>query len=358
MKFRNILLLTTAFLILQVSGASPIFAQQPTPTPKKDDRKKADRSAAEKDDEPTESRQRTQDSRGGGTSIPSITSSGDKRYRFEVGILPRFNSNLFEAEDDAAKTSSYITTISGKAEYDFIRNDKRTVTGSFQVRYNIFKDVRNANSTDIDVTMHYKGRKNDFQATYFTTPERLSFITPNNTLYVHTNIQGGNFDYTRRLSRRLRVGGAYQISKESYERTQFDDRNNTRHRISGDTRYRLSYLFQPGIGVEYERVNAASENFTRNGIAPVLLIVSSYKDRVYTSARYRFIRRDIVTDNPLVANFDRRDYRHDFSLYSIVKLTRQWRIYGFIDALDNNSSRIGRSFTGYQGGVGLFFQFP
>jgi hypothetical protein len=361
MNYRNILLIVAAFFILDTSIARTVNAQQPTPTPdrKKAERdKKTDKSDAEKDDEPTEPRQRTQDGRTDAGSIPSLTRSSDKRYRFEVGILPRFNSNLFEAEDDAAKVSSYITTLSGKAEYDFVRNDKRTVTGGVQFRHNIYKDVENANSTDIDLTVHYKSGKNDFQAAYFITPERLAFITGGNSLYVHSSIQGGNFDYTRRLSKRFRAGAAYQITKESYEGTAFDDRNNIRHRISGEVRYRFDYLFQPGIGVEYERVNAASENFNRNGIAPVLLLVSSYKDIVYTSARYRFIRRDYDTNNPLLPNFDRRDYRHDFSLYSVVKLTRQFRLYGFVNALDNNSSRLGRSFTGYQGGLGLFFQFP
>jgi hypothetical protein len=361
MIFRNILLLVAAFFIVQTAFAGSVNAQQPTPTPtdrkKTDKDKKTDKSDAEKDDEPTEPRQRTQDGRIDAGSIPSISSSSDKRYRFEVGILPRFNSNLFEAEDDATKVSSFITTLSGKAEYDFVRNDKRTFTGSVQVRHNIYKDVENANSTDIDVTMHYKSDKNDFQATYFATPERLAFITGNN-LYVHSNIQGGNFDYTRRLSKRFRASAAYQITRENYEGAAFDDRNNIRHRLIGEARYRVDYLFQPGIGFEYERVKADSENYNRSGYAPILLVVSSYKDIIYTSARYRFIRRDYATGNPLLANFDRRDYRHDFSLYSVVKIARQWHIYGFINALDNNSSRLGRSFTGYQSGLGLFFQFP
>src|SRR5215213_3837473 len=215
MSYRNILLIVAAFFIVQTSFAGAVNAQQPTPTPtdrkKTDKDKKTDKSDAEKDDEPTESRQRTQDARGDTNSIPSVSSSADKRYRFEVGILPRFNSNLFESEDDAAKVSSYITTLSGKAEYDFVRSDKRTFTGGIQVRHNIFKDVENADSTDIDVTMHYKSGKNDFQAAYFITPERLAFITGgNNPIYIHSSIQGGNFDYTRRLSKRLRVSGAYQ----------------------------------------------------------------------------------------------------------------------------------------------------
>jgi hypothetical protein len=328
-----------------------VRAQEPTPTPTP--RVKTE---SQQEREIREQRQDTEDGRFNPTG--ATTHGGDDhRYRIEVGVLPRFNSNLFEAEDDAVKRSSFITTLSARAEYDFVKNDRRTITGSGQIRYNIFTDVKNANSVDVDLAMRVLSGKNDFQTTFFITPERLAFITGDG-LFVHNSVTGFNLDYTRRFGKNFRVRGGYQFSNESYEGSLFDDRDNTRHRLSADVRYRIHSLFQPGIGIEYDRVNAQSENFTRNGIAPVLLLVSSYKNIVYTSARYRYITRDYVTVNPLDPNFDRTDFRHDFSIYSSIRVARQWRIYGFISALENNSGRIGRSFTGYQTGLGAFFTFP
>jgi hypothetical protein len=363
MSYRNILLTVFAFLALNLL-LTTAAAQQTTPAEKKREQKERDKTREKKTEksnedgetEVVEPRRNAQDD----TLDPNVftaPSVGDKRYRFEVGILPRFNNNLFEDEDDAAKRSAFITTLSAKAEYDFIRKDRRTFTGVAQIRYNIYKGLKEANSIDIDLGMRLQSGKNDLQTTYFTTPERLAFITRDN-LVVHSRTQGLNLDYTRRLTRRFRARGNYQTANENYEGTTFDDRNNTRHRLTGDVRYRLYDLFQPGIGVEYERINARSENFQRHSLGPILLVVSSYKDIVYTSARYRYIQREYDTDNPLLSNFGRRDNRHDFSIYSTIKLNRQLRLFAFYNALDNSSSFASRSFSGYQTGAGLYFRFP
>ena len=352
MGFRTFLFLLSILLPANLL----IQAQVPTPSPTATPRIVRESSDSREEREIRESRQDTGDGRFNPTGA-STHGADDRRYRIEVGVLPRYNSNLFEAEDDAVKRSSFITTLSAKGEYDFVKNDRRTVTGIAQVRYNIFRDVRDANSVDVDLAMRLLSGKNDFQATFFITPERLAFITGGG-LFVHNSVTGFNLDYTRRFGRNFRARGGYQFAKESYEGSLFDDRNSTRHRVSADIRYRVHSLFQPGIGVEYDQVNARSENFTRNGIAPVALLVSSYKDIIYTSARYRYITRNYATDNPLDANFDRTDFRHDFSIYTSIKLARQWRLYGFFSALENNASRAGRSFTGYQTGLGVFFTFP
>ena len=337
------LFLLVATLLL----ATASFSQTPTPTPTPREVPETEVPEQRQDD----------DGRFSPTGASTHRDGGNRRYRVEVGILPRFNSNLFEAEDDAVKRSSFITTLSARGEYDFVRRDRMTITGSAQVRYNIFKDVANANSADIDLGMRFFSGKNDLQTTFFITPERLAFITGAGQ-YVHNSSTGFNLDYTRRIGSRFRLRGAYQLTSESYEGSAFDDRNSTRHRVALEGRYKIHDLFQPGLGVEYDRVNADSENYSRNGIAPIILLVSSYKNIIYTGARYRYIRREYDTDNPLLPNFDRTDYRHDFSIYSSVRLARQWRVYGFFNALENNSSRIGRSFTGYQTGLGLYFLFP
>jgi hypothetical protein len=363
MHFRNLFLITLAFISILLAGTAAAQQPTPTPTPAEQDKTEAEkrreerrrtRDAAEERDvfDPVENRR---DNR----IEPRVPSSIDRtrRYRFEVGVMPRYNSNLFEAEDDAVKQSSYITTLSARAEYDLIRRDRRTLTGMVQLRRNIFKDVRNADSTDVDLDLRYRAGRNEFQTAYFITPRRLAFIT-GDALSVHNRVQGARFEYTRRLAPKWNARGAYQISRESFDGTAFDERDNTRQRVRGEVRYRFDYLFQPGIGVEYERVRASSENFDRNSIAPVLFFVSAYKDIVYSSARYRYIRYDYQTDNPLLQNFGRRDNRHDFSAYTSVKLARQWRLFGYYSTLDNNSSRPSRTFTGYQAALGIYFQWP
>jgi hypothetical protein len=347
MYFARCLFLIVVAFIIAPAG----FSQSPTPspTPSKDEQ-------VQPETEVPEQRQ-DDDGRFSPTGASSHRTGDSGRYRIEVGILPRFNSNLFESEDDAVKTSSFITTLSARGEYDLVRRDRLTVTGSAQLRYNFFKDVANANSAEIDLGMRFISGRNDLQTTFFITPERLAFITGAGE-YVHNSSTGFNLDYTRRIGSRFRVRGTYQITRESYEGNAFDDRNSTRHRVSAESRYKIHELFQPGLGVEYDRVNAESENFSRSGIAPVVLLVSAYKNIVYTGARYRYITREYDTDDPLLPNFDRTDFRHDFSIYSSVRLARQWRVYGFFSALENNASRIGRSFTGYQTGLGLFFLFP
>jgi hypothetical protein len=343
------------FLIIVVALflAIPSFSQTPTPTPTP---RPAD-VESEREIEVLEQRQDTADGRFSPVVTSTQRTGRGERYRIEVGVMPRFNSNLFEAEDDAVKRSSFITTLSARGEYDLIRRDSLTVTGSAQLRYNIFKDVANANSAELDFALRFLSRKNDLQTRFFTTPERLAFITGAGQ-FVHNSSTGFNLDYTRRIGRRFRARGTYQLARESYEGDAFDDRNSTRHRFAAEGRYKIHDLFQPGLGVEYDRVNARSENFSRNGIAPVLILVSAYKNIIYTGARYRYIRRDYDTDDPLLPNFERTDYRHDFNIYSSVRLARQWRLFGFFSALENNASRPGRSFSGYQTGLGLYFVFP
>lgn len=340
-------------IVFALFVATPSFAQTPTPSPTP----RPDEEESEQEIEVREQRQDTGDGRFSPTGTTTRRTGQGERYRIEVGVMPRFNSNLFEAEDDAVKRSSFITTLSARGEYDLVRRDSLTVTGSAQLRYNFFKDVANANSAELDFGLRFLSGKNDLQTTFFTTPERLAFITGADE-FVHNSSTGFNLDYTRRISNRFRLRGSYQLSRESYEGNAFDDRNSTRHRFAAEGRYKFHELFQPGLGVEYDRVNAESENFSRSGIAPVLILVSAYKNIIYTGARYRYIRRDYDASDPLMPNFERTDFRHDFSIYSSVRLARQWRLFGFVSALENNASRAGRSFSGYQTGLGLFFIFP
>src|SRR5688500_633854 len=113
MSFRTILFLFSILLLADVSVSS----QQPTPTPTPTPRVTSDDDDASREER--EIREQRQDTGDGRFNPTGATTHGgdDRRYRIEVGVLPRFNSNLFEAEDDAVKRSSFITTLSAKGEY-------------------------------------------------------------------------------------------------------------------------------------------------------------------------------------------------------------------------------------------------
>jgi len=279
----------------------------------------------------------------------------NKRYRFEFGVLPRYNSNLFESEDEAPKQGAFIISPEGSFEYDLVRREGSTLRAGLRLRRNIFTNLDGADSTDIDLALGYEFGRNRLAVAYLGTPRRLAFIDSSNQ-NVYNSINAVRFDYALRMTRRLRVRTSYEFGREEY--TEFKERDSSRHDVRGSIRYRLRNYFAPGIGFEYQRINGRSDTYTREGLALVLLLESTIRDVANMSFRYRYWDRDYLTLDPSSSNFGRQDRRHDITLYSNVKLGKGFWLFGLFSYNDNNSSRLTRTFTGYESGVGLFYRFP
>ena len=327
-------------------------------------RTSSDRNANEARDEEEQQDQTTHTVQDGGPgrSAPARSRRGDEsRYRFEVGVMPRYISNYFQAQDEfnAPTTATpirsvYITTLSGSFEYDLARREGSTLTAGLRVRRNFFKDLAGADSTDVDVTLDYDFRPNRLRLGYFGTPRRLSAVVAGNNVYAQTN--GFSAEYFRRITSRWRARGGYQFARETF--SAFRERDLSRHQFNGDLRYRVSPYFTPGVGFEYQRGNAESENFSYERPAVVLLATSDINGIAYLSFRYRFSDRDYTTEEPTSSNFGREDRRHDVSFYSSVRLGGGFSLFGFFYHTDNNSNRVTRTFTSYETGLGLFYSFP
>jgi hypothetical protein len=302
--------------------------------------------------------QNREDRPGQNTSSPRRSS--DSRYHVEFGVLPRYNNNFFQASDGEPRTSVVITTLSGNVGYDFVRRDRSKLAGEVRVRRNIFSDLENADSTDVDLSLAYEFGPNRLELTYFVTPRRLSSFEDdpvssiNNTIF--NSVNGASLQYARRLTRRVRTRASYEFAREIY--TAIKERDLARHRFSTDVRYRVRPFFTPGIGYEYSQNSARSEIFNRRSNALLLLVGSNIKERLTMGFRYRYSVRDYTTNNFTSSNFGRQDRRHDVNLNATVNLHKGFSLNGFVSTIDSNSSRITRSFNTYETGIGLFYRFP
>ena len=295
-----------------------------------------------------------------GQNLPPTRRTSESRYRVEFGVLPHYNNNYFQAVEGTPRTDVFITTLSANFGYDLMRRDDKTLDVELRLRRNLFSDLRNANSTDIDAILGYDFGRNRVELSYFGTPRRLSSFEDDPVAFQNTSIfnsvNGGSLQYSRRFTSRLRGRASYELAREIY--TDLKERDVTRHRFATDVRYRVRPFFTPGIGYEYGRNLARSEVFSRRSNALLLLAGSNIRDILTMSLRYRFAVREYTTNNPRSSNFGRRDHRHDVNFYSTVNLPKGFSIYGFISTNNNNSSRANRSFTAYDTGLGLFFRFP
>ncbi|MBI4468913.1 MAG: DUF560 domain-containing protein [Acidobacteria bacterium] len=276
------------------------------------------------------------------------------RYRFELGVLPRYNSNLFEATGGAPRQVDFITTLSAKFGADLFRRGTTALTSEFQFRRHTYDRVNQADSSNFDVALGYESGRSRLELTYFSTPRRLAFIS--GTQNVFNSVNGVEVEYSRPLTRRSRVRGSYEFAREIY--SVLKDRDAGRNKFSADVRYRVHQALVPGIGFEWERVDAQSENFARRGAALVLLLNSQIKDVAWMSIRYRYTERDYTSIDPTAGNSGRNDRRHDIRFYSNIKLTKRWSLFVYNSYTNNRSTRARRTFTGDELGIGTFFRFP
>jgi hypothetical protein len=295
------------------------------------------------------------------TPAPQITRSkpGDSRYRIELGVMPRYISNYFQAEDQfntgsTPEVSTYVTVLSGSVAYDVIHEKDSTLTIGGRVRQNIFADIDGADSTELDATANYRKGSNEFRVGYYHNPKRLAGIVSNQNVYAETNRV--NLEYLRRISSRWRSGVGYQFSRETYSSD--NTRDVSRHQFHADIRYKVTSYFSPGVGIEYEERSGELENNSYSQITPMVMVTSSISNVAYLSFRYRHILRDYSTDIPSDSNFGRDDTRHELSFYGTVQLGHGLSIFGFAYHNNSDSSRTGSSFKSSDVGLGLFYRFP
>lgn len=284
----------------------------------------------------------------------------DDRLRFRVGVTPRYISNYFQTQDDflsgsatADKESVTVTTLAGEVEYDLVTGSNSSLTAGARIRRNLFHDLDGANSTDLDATLSYKFQPSEVRLGVFRTPRRLVSNSGGNNIYSKTN--GFNVEYLTRPSRRLRTRAEYQYARETF--SAFAERDVDRHLLSADVRYQIDPLFTPGIGFEYLRGKGRSDNFSYRRPALVLVANSRISDIAYLTFRYRHSRRKFTTDTATDSNFGRIDRRGDLSLYGTTQLGKGFELFGFASRTRSNSNRDARDFTGYETGLGLFFNF-
>lgn len=292
--------------------------------------------------------------------MPTVPRDVDSHLRVEVGVMPRYVSNYFQAQDDfnspstiTQKRGVHVITLSAGARYDLVQRHGSTLTAGVRVRRNLFTDLNGGDSTEIDVSLDYDFQPNQLRFGLFRTPRRLVSVVNERNIYSEAN--GFSAEYLRRVTPRLRARAGYQLTRETF--SEFDERDVSRHQFNGDLRYQVHPLFSPGIGFEYLLGNARTENFSYDRPALVLLANSRIGDIAYLTFRYRLSRREFDTDVPTDSNFRRVDRRHDFSFYGTAQLGRGFSLFSFASYTDSNSNRETRSFTGFEAGLGLFRRF-
>ena len=276
-------------------------------------------------------------------SEPGGTSRGSKagnsarsprvksRYRVELGVTPRYISNLFRSAGQL-QHRDHADAEEGRFHRDaFSQGRVRSVAG---------KGV-DADSGNARATKHLQGpagreldgprRGPHLQCAaqpsagqlFVRTPRRLVSVVAGGNVYGETN--GFSAEYVRRLSHRWQARGSYQFAHETFSK--FKERDLSVHRLSGDVRYRISPYLTPRPGSEeYERGEAESENFSYRRPAIFAVATSEIGKVAYLSVRYRISRRTYLTDVPTNSNFGREDHRRDISSYANVKLGKGFSI--------------------------------
>lgn len=296
---------------------------------------------------------------GEGGAITASSKDG-QRLNIELGVLPRYVGNYFESQDEFNVTgpatpakSVAVITLSGTISYDLISEQRKRLTAAVRLRHNIFTDLDNANSTDVDVTLTYDARPSQFRLGYFGTRHKLVSDSPTDPVYGKTD--GFSAAYLHRLTKRLRGQVGYRYSHTGY--ALFPDRNLDQHQYSAELRYQVQRYFMPAVGVEHTRGNAAldSRSYKRNAF--YLSVTSEIGQTAYINLRYRHSKREYLTDLPTDSYFGREDPRDDFSAYGTVQLGGGLSLFGFFNHTTNDSNQPSHRFKSDEGGLGLFYRF-
>lgn len=291
--------------------------------------------------------------RPGGLPEPPVPGTSRNQFRFSVS--PWFRSNYFQTGADSPRESVVGTELSADFRVPLVRSEDRSLTAGVGVSRNLVRGVDDADWSRFEAALLYAVRAHAFGARAYYIPRRLTF-DPTGGEPGFGRTFGAGAEYDVRLSRRTRTRLLYRLAQVRYE--DFAQLDLTAHRVGGEIRHRFHDLLIPGAGLEWTHAGARSANSTYKEIAPIVMYGARVGRRVNTNLRYRYRLRDYPVADPTASNFDRRDRRHDISMYASVWLSPQWELVFFGGYLRNLSSRASRTFTDGSGGLTLRFRFP
>jgi hypothetical protein len=282
------------------------------------------------------------------------TPLGPKRYRFELGMFSRFESDVFVDEEEE-EGDEFRTTPSLEFEVDIIKKEESVLTGKTRFEYNIVSNTGNdENYFEFKTGLEYEFGDNGIEIEYEIAPDQFNTISDGNE--IRETEQDFRATYARSLTRKLSFRTKYELEYENH--TIENERNNYEHEFGGDVRYKFNDLLNPGIGLEIELRNSNRSNDERWGWAPFLLLNSKINDRVWSRFRYLYGSRNYTTEDIDDGNFDRGDTRNEIRDNISIKLTRKWWINIFAEYRQLDSSREGRDTNKIEIGMGIFYRFP
>jgi hypothetical protein len=285
---------------------------------------------------------------------PQPQSMPGGRYQIGFEITPWFRSNYFQSVADSPSEAVAGTELSGEVRVVLAGSADRRLVAGGSVNRNIVRGVADGHWNLFDATLLYQAGKHEFGVRGYYIPQRLTFITASDEPG-YVRVAGLGAEYNGRPTRRTRTRLLYRREQNRF--ADFTERTANAHRVGGEVRHRFHNLFMPGVGLEWTRTRANSENFDYREITPAFLYGMRLGSRVSANLRYRFRMRDYPIADPLAENFDRRDRRHDFSMYVNTRLSRQWDLVVFGGYLRNQSTRASRIFSDANGGATLRFRF-
>jgi hypothetical protein len=280
---------------------------------------------------------------------------GPKRYRIQLGMFSRFESDIFVDENEDDGRDEYRTTPSLELEVDLIRKKESVLTGKTRFEYNVISNTGNdENYFEFRAGLEYEFGNNGIEIEYKIAPDQFTRISDGNE--IRETEQEFEATYARSLTRKLSFRAQYQLEYENH--TIENERNNYEHEFGGDVRYKLHDLLNPGIGFEIERRNSNRSNDERWGWAPFLLLNSKINDRVWSRFRYLYGSRNYTTEDIDDSNFNREDTRNQIRENISIRLTRKWWLNIFSEFRNTNSTREGRDRNSVEVGMGVFYRFP
>lgn len=293
-----------------------------------------------------------------GASEPN-SSPVAKHYWIEFGTMGRKISNYFEAENDfhalyaAPRVSPYVVTLSGRIAYNLLDDDNRTLTAGLRMRHNFYTDLAGADSDELDASLYYKSRPDEFRLELYRKPSRLVGTINRRNVYAATNRV--NVEYVHRLTERVRAGAQYEYSRENY--TERPEHDLTRQVVNASVQYKFAPWFEPGIGVEYEHGDGRSDNFTYEQVSPVLILNSSIWPVAYMGVSYKWYDRKYLKAGAGESNYQRIDRRQNVSFYGTLRVGGGLSVFSFVYYTKSNSNQSSSSFSSCDAGVGLFYRF-
>jgi len=279
----------------------------------------------------------------------------EARYQLIVGISPSYNNNYFQAVAGAPQQEVWLTNVSTSVQFTLAQNRRQQLTAGADIQRNLVRGIKDADWSVFGANVGYAIGDHQVVLHGFYSPKKLSFVTDGEDEGL-ARTTGLGADYNWRLTRNARIRLFYRLNDVRYPG--FEGRNVRAHFGAWDAQYRFHSLFIPGIGFEWTKAKAESENYVYREITPVFTLGARLGRIASLNVRYRRKLRDYTIDDPKASNAGRRDVRHDGYVYASIGLGKQVDLILFGNYLQSVSSRSGRSFTALQSGATLRYRLP